>query len=65
MRADTEVPARDGSPEHVRDGYLGALLASDVAGAREVLDGAIAAGMPVRRIYLDVLQPTLYEIGRR
>jgi methanogenic corrinoid protein MtbC1 len=65
MRADTAVPARDGSPEHVRDGYLGALMASDVAGARAVLDGAIAAGMPVRRIYLDVLQPTLYEIGRR
>ena len=29
-----------------------------------MLDDAIAAGMPVRRIYLDVLQPTLYEIGR-
>jgi len=65
MRADTAVSARNGSPEDVRDGYLGALLASDVAGAREVLDGAIAAGLPVRRIYLDVLQPTLYEIGRR
>lgn len=65
MRADTAAPARDGSPDHVRDGYLGALLASDVAGAREVLDGAIAAGLPVRRIYLDVLQPALYEIGRR
>ena len=65
MRADTAAPARDGSPEHVRDGYLGALLASDLIGARSVLDDAIAAGMPVRRIYLDVLQPTLYEIGRR
>ena len=65
MRADTAAPARDASPERVRDGYLGALLASDVAGAREVLDGAIAAGLPVSRIYLDVLQPTLYEIGRR
>jgi MerR family transcriptional regulator, light-induced transcriptional regulator len=65
MRADTAAPARDGSPEHVRDGYLGALLASDLTGARAALDGAIAAGMPVRRIYLDVLQPTLYEIGRR
>ena len=65
MRADTAVPARDGSPDHVRDGYLSALLASDVTGAREVLDEAIAAGLPVRRIYLDVLQPTLYEIGRR
>ena len=65
MRADTAAPARDGSPDHVRDGYLGALLASDVTGARSVLDAAIAGGMPVRRIYLDVLQPTLYEVGRR
>ena len=65
MRADTAVPARDGSPERVRDGYLGALLASDLTAARDVLDRAIAAGMPVRRVYLDVLQPTLYEIGRR
>ena len=65
MRADTAAMTRDGSPEHARDGYLGALLASDITGAREVLDSAIAAGMPVRRIYLDVLQPTLYEIGRR
>jgi methanogenic corrinoid protein MtbC1 len=60
MGADTAVPARDG----VRGAYLAALLASDLGGAREVLDEAIAAGMPVRRIYLDVLQPTLYEIGR-
>jgi methanogenic corrinoid protein MtbC1 len=65
MRADIAAPARGGSPEHVRDGYLGALLASDLVGARGVLDAAIDAGMPVRRIYLDVLQPTLYEIGRR
>jgi methanogenic corrinoid protein MtbC1 len=65
MRADTAAPARDGAPEHVRDGYLGALLGSDLNTARAVLDDAIAAGVPVRRIYLDVLQPTLYEIGRR
>jgi MerR family transcriptional regulator, light-induced transcriptional regulator len=65
MRADTPAPARGGSPERVRDGYLAALLASDVAGARAVLDDAIAAGVPVRTIYLEVLQPTLYEVGRR
>jgi MerR family transcriptional regulator, light-induced transcriptional regulator len=65
MRADTQAPARAGSPDAVRDGYLGALLASDLAGARAVLDDAIAAGVPVRSIYLDVLQPTLYEVGRR
>ena len=64
MGADTQAPARGGSLEQVRDGYLGALLDSDLAGARVVLDDAIAAGLPVRRIYLEVLQPTLYEVGR-
>jgi hypothetical protein len=59
MRADTPAPALGGSPEQVREGYLSALLGSDLAAARSVLDDAIAAGMPVRRIYLDVLQPTL------
>ena len=64
MGADTASPARAGSVEAVRDGYLGALLASDLVAARAVLDEAIAGGVPVRRIYLDVLQPTLYAIGR-
>ena len=50
--------------QQVRDGYLRALLAADIPGARAVLDEAIAAGMPVRTIYLGVLQPTLYEVGR-
>ena len=64
MGADTASPANAGSVEQVRDGYLGALMASDLVAARSVLDDAIAGGVPVRRIYLDVLQPTLYEIGR-
>jgi methanogenic corrinoid protein MtbC1 len=61
MRADTEAPATGA----VRDGYLHALLAADVPGARAVLDDALSSGMPAREIYLSVLQPTLYEIGRR
>src|SRR3954469_16218283 len=65
MRLDTWPPALGGAPEQVREGYLYALLGSDLTTARAVLDEAVAAGMPVRRIYLDVLQPTLYEIGRR
>jgi MerR family transcriptional regulator, light-induced transcriptional regulator len=65
MRADTQAPARGGSPEQVRDGYLAAPLTSDLAGARAVVDEAIAAGVPVRASYLEVLQPTLYEVGRR
>jgi MerR family transcriptional regulator, light-induced transcriptional regulator len=65
MRADTPAPAVGGSPEQVREGYLAALLASDLVAARTVIDEAVAAGMPMRRIYLDVLQPTMYEVGRR
>src|SRR5829696_10092595 len=65
MRLDTSPPALGGAPEQVREGYLHALLGSDLTTARAVLDEAVAAGMPVRRIYLDVMQPTLYEIGRR
>src|SRR4051794_41790494 len=65
MRTDVQAPALGGASEQVRDGYLHALLRSDLSSARAVLDEAVAAGMPVRRIYLDVLQLTLYEIGRR
>jgi methanogenic corrinoid protein MtbC1 len=65
MRADTEAPALGSAPEDVRDGYLRALLAADVPGARGVLEDAVSAGLPVSSIYLDVLQPTLYEVGRR
>ena len=48
----------------MRDGYLEALLAPDLDRARAVLEEAIAEGVPVRRLYLEVLQPALYEIGR-
>jgi methanogenic corrinoid protein MtbC1 len=65
MRADSQALARGGTPEQVRKDYLDALAAADLAAARSVLDDAIEAGMPVRRIYLGVLQPALYEIGRR
>jgi methanogenic corrinoid protein MtbC1 len=65
MRADTEAPALGDSPEAVREGFLSALLAADVPAARAVLDEAVSEGLSVRSSYLDVLQPTLYEIGWR
>jgi methanogenic corrinoid protein MtbC1 len=49
----------------VRDDYLAALLAADLAGARQVIAAALDAGVPARRLYLDVLQPALYEVGLR
>ena len=49
--------------EH-RQAYLEALMARDVGAARSAVDAALALGTPVEEIYLDVLQPALYEIGR-
>jgi methanogenic corrinoid protein MtbC1 len=50
--------------ETVRGDYVRALLAADLVAARGIVDGALAGGMPAASIYLEVLQPTLYEIGR-
>jgi MerR family transcriptional regulator, light-induced transcriptional regulator len=43
--------------------YLDALLAGDAAGARRVLDAALETGADARDLYLDVVQPALYEVG--
>ena len=40
-----------------------ALVVGDVARARRVLDAALEAGADVRDLYLDVVQPALYEVG--
>ncbi len=49
----------------VRDDYLAALLAADLEAARRVIADALDAGTPARGLYLDVLQPALYEVGLR
>lgn len=43
---------------------LTGLLRLDAAAARETLDDAIAAGMPLARIYTEILPPLMREIGR-
>jgi methanogenic corrinoid protein MtbC1 len=48
-----------------RDALLTALVQRDPAAARQAVDDALAAGMSVRDVYLQVLQPALYEIGDR
>jgi methanogenic corrinoid protein MtbC1 len=50
--------------ESVRNAYLAALLRTDPHGARLVVEAALEAGMPLRRLYLEVLQEALYEVGR-
>jgi methanogenic corrinoid protein MtbC1 len=48
----------------VRDAYLAALLEMDPQGAQIVVQAALAADLPIGELYLLVLQPALYEIGR-
>ncbi len=43
---------------------LAALLRLDAPAARETLESAIAAGMPLARIYTGILPPLMREIGR-
>ncbi len=48
-----------------RSAFLDALLARDSARARAAVDGAVAAGIPIGDIYLELLGPALREIGHR
>lgn len=60
-----ETPAAAGRPPiPVRERYLHALVEADLPAARRVIDEALAHGMSAAEIYLDVLQPALYEVGR-
>lgn len=43
--------------------YLSALIAGDVARAREVVQQALRDGMTLQRLYLSVFQEALYEVG--
>jgi len=45
-------------------GYLRALLDGERHRASRMILEAVQAGVPVKRIYLDVFQPTQYEVGR-
>jgi methanogenic corrinoid protein MtbC1 len=48
-----------------RDAFLHALVARDSAQARRAVDAAVAAGVAITDIYVEVLQPALYEVGHR
>jgi hypothetical protein len=49
--------------DRIRGHYLEALLGADLDGARRILDDAVSAGVPIRAVCLDVLQPALHEVG--
>ncbi|NTU79066.1 MAG: hypothetical protein HGA45_06645 [Chloroflexales bacterium] len=51
--------------EPLVDSYLAAVLSGDRVTALVLMREALAAGIPLPLLYQDVLQPALYEIGRR
>jgi len=67
------VSCRDGpageSPSFVAPGslaarYLDCLLAGERTEAARLIDDAVASGVSVRDVYLTIIQPTQYEVGR-
>ena len=49
----------------LREQYVQALVDADLAPARDLVGDAAAYRTPVRDLYLEVLQPALYDVGRR
>jgi methanogenic corrinoid protein MtbC1 len=47
------------------EAFLQALVERDSAQARRAVDAALEDGVAIPDIYLDVLQPALYEVGHR
>jgi MerR family transcriptional regulator, light-induced transcriptional regulator len=52
------------TPAEVRERYLRALLDGSRREAMGVVDQAVAAGLGIRPLYLEVFQPVMREIGR-
>ncbi len=51
-------------PLELQRRYLDAMLQGSGREADRVVEQALAQGLPASRIYLDIFQPTAYEIGR-
>jgi methanogenic corrinoid protein MtbC1 len=48
-----------------RQAFLDSLVARDSARARRALEAALAAGVAIPDVYVEVMQPALYEVGHR
>jgi MerR family transcriptional regulator, light-induced transcriptional regulator len=59
MTAPTVVPDR------VREAFLAAIATNDAQSAAQIVTAAVDDGMPVHDAYHLVIQPALYEVGRR
>src|SRR4051794_10013856 len=64
MSSAAAIPSRDAVAE-LRSAYLDAVLAPAARRAQALIGEAIAAGVGVGDIYLQVLAPVQAEIGRR
>ena len=64
MAPSAELLPEPDELERLRGAYLEAVLAPNARQARGLIDEACDSGVPVARIYLDVLQPALHEVGR-
>jgi methanogenic corrinoid protein MtbC1 len=53
------------SSEAHRVAFLDALVARDSARARRAVEAALAAGVAIPDLYVEVMQPALYEVGHR
>ncbi|HEX2209414.1 MAG TPA: cobalamin-dependent protein [Longimicrobium sp.] len=50
--------------DEARDRYLAAIRRGSRREALAVVDDALAGGLPVRALYLEVFQPAMHEVGR-
>jgi methanogenic corrinoid protein MtbC1 len=57
--------ARPVSTETHRIAFLDALVARDSARARRAIEAALAAAVTIPDVYVEVMQPALYEVGHR
>lgn len=53
------------SPDLIREAFLTAIAGNDAQAAERSVVAAVDDGLPVRDAYLGVIQPALYEVGRR
>ncbi|HUA35526.1 MAG TPA: cobalamin-dependent protein [Candidatus Binataceae bacterium] len=58
--ADSPAPC-----DMVLNCYVDLLMQSDHRRAMEIIEGAVASGIPLAEVYVRILQPALAEIGRR
>lgn len=52
-------------PQRIHDDYLAAILAPDPFRARAIARAAVDGGVPLDRVYAEVFEPVMVEVGNR